>query len=154
MRRLSARQWLVLIEATSFLTVAAMAIAFLSFSTIARGARGGGRQPVAKLDGERIRELGWIVEAVARRLPFRAKCFESGLAAQWMLRRRGVAATLFYGAALQPDGALAAHVWVRAGEIDVVGCTTASDFALIARFPETDQPAPPSSGSKRPPLIR
>jgi len=154
LRRLSTRQWLLLIESTLFLMVAAAVIAFLPFLFAARQASGRVRRPLRDPDSQRVREIGRIIEAVARRLPFRAKCFESGLAAQWMLRRRGIAATLFYGASLKPDGALSAHVWVRAGEIDVVGCTNASDFAVLARFPEPDQPAAPSSGSKRPPLIR
>lgn len=75
------------------------------------------------------------IRAWSRRLPWRTMCFEEGLSAHWMLRRRGLASTLYYGAKTV-DGKLQAHVWVRSGALDVTGCDTASQFALLARFPE------------------
>jgi len=50
-----------------------------------------------------------------------------------MLSRRGRPVSLFYGAALL-DGELKAHVWVRSGEFDVIGCENASDFAILSQF--------------------
>ena len=47
-------------------------------------------------------------------------CFQQGLAAQLMLRRRGIPSVLYYGAAQDGSG-LHAHVWVRDGDIDVIG---------------------------------
>jgi hypothetical protein len=41
---------------------------------------------------------------------------------------------LYYGAALR-EGDLKAHVWVRDGNIDVIGGEAASRYALLARFP-------------------
>ena len=61
-------------------------------------------------------------------------CFEEGMAAHWMLRRRKITSALYYGAATI-DGELKAHVWVRSGELDVIGCENAADYALLARFP-------------------
>lgn len=154
LRRLSARQWGVLIEAVLYLSVSAVAIAFLPFASLARLASRHGGQRMIDPDQQRVVEIGRIVSSVARYLPFRAKCFECGLAAQWMLRRRGIASTLFYGAALETDGKLAAHVWVRASDLDVVGCANAADYALLARFPaEPDQPATSPIESNRPPFI-
>jgi len=40
------------------------------------------------------REVSWAVAAAARRVPWRAKCLEQGLAAQAMLRLRGLASVL------------------------------------------------------------
>lgn len=140
------REWGLLVEAGLLLTFAAAAIGFLPFTRVAGLASGRGT-PLAGLgDAETIRELRWAVEAVARRLPFRAKCFERGLAAQWMLRRRGVASNLFYGIARNADGELSAHVWVRTGTIDVIGCENSRDFAEVAKFPPAseDQRSSPS----------
>ena len=78
--------------------------------------------------------VGWAVRAAARRAPFRAKCFEQGLAALWMLRRRGVNATLHYGAARQ-DESLVAHVWVTAEGEEVIGCGNKHLFFELASFP-------------------
>ena len=78
----------------------------------------------------------WIRRSVAawgRRLPWRAKCFEQGLAAVWMLRRRGLGYSLHYGAA-NKDETVAAHVWVTSGEQDVVGYENRDEFAPLARF--------------------
>ncbi len=70
----------------------------------------------------------------APRMPFRAKCFEQGLAAVWLLRRRGVATTLHYGMARQ-EGKLVAHVWVTVGERGLIGSENSEDFRELARFP-------------------
>ena len=78
----------------------------------------------------------WIRRSVAawgRRLPWRAKCFEQGLAAAWMLRRRGLGYSLHYGAANRDD-TVAAHVWVMSGDQGVVGYENREEFAPLARF--------------------
>jgi hypothetical protein len=62
-------------------------------------------------------------------------CFEQGLAAQIMLRRRGVPSRLYYGAAQNDQRGLSAHVWVQDGEVNVIGGEIASRFALLATFP-------------------
>jgi hypothetical protein len=41
---------------------------------------------------------------------------------------------LYYGAA-QENGNLAAHVWVRDGDINVIGGEIASRYAVLATFP-------------------
>ncbi|QIK95130.1 lasso peptide biosynthesis B2 protein [Sphingomonas sp. HDW15A] len=84
----------LLAKAGAAILAATMAIRFRSFRTIAESLDEGG-------DG-RPETAYWIRRAVAawgRRLPWRAKCFEQGLAAAWMLRRRGRAYDLHYGAA-------------------------------------------------------
>ena len=80
------------------------------------------------------RQIRWAIVTAARRVPWRALCIQQGLAAQFMLRRRGIPSVLYYGAALR-EGDLKAHVWVRDGNIDVIGGEAASRYALLARFP-------------------
>ncbi len=60
----------------------------------------------------------------------------------WMLRRRKIASTLHYGAA-SIDGKLKAHIWVRSGALDVVGCDIAGDYALLASFPSAEEGSSP-----------
>jgi hypothetical protein len=62
-------------------------------------------------------------------------CFEQGLAAQFMLRRRSVPSVLYYGAAAADQSGLSAHVWVRDGCVDVIGGDIATRYAQLARFP-------------------
>lgn len=152
LRRLSGRQWSLLIEAGLLLAAASAAIALLPFARVGRLASGKNVALVPRGEATEIAELRWAITAVARRVPFRAKCFEQGMAAQWMLRRRGIASTLFYGIARDRDRPLSAHVWVRAGAFDVVGCDNIADFVTVAQFP-ANQPGAATQTS-RPPSIR
>ena len=129
-------------QALAWLAVAAFALRAFSFKTAMTLAvpalPGPGRgKPLAPLLAEDIR---WAVLAAARRAPWRTVCIHRGLAAQMMLRRRGAASRLYYGArsdGLQEDGsrALAAHVWVKLGDRVVVGGEGADRFAVLAAFP-------------------
>lgn len=74
------------------------------------------------------------IEYVAPRLPFRALCYQRGLAAQRMLRRRGIDAILHYGAR-QADHDLTAHVWVTVGPTIVIGGEARPGYVEVARFP-------------------
>ncbi len=125
-------------EAIFALGVAAFAIAFLPIRRIAaRAARRPAATPMGEAEQARlVAQIGRVVIGCARRAPWRAKCFEQGLAAQWMLRRRRIAATLHYGVAKREDRGLTAHVWVRAGARDVIGCEKSGDFTELARFPD------------------
>jgi hypothetical protein len=68
-------------------------------------------------------------------MPWRTLCFQQGLAAQLMLRRRGIPSVLYYGAAQDDLNGLYAHVWVRDGDVDVIGGEIAYRFAILATFP-------------------
>jgi hypothetical protein len=78
------------------------------------------------------------VIACARRLPWHPMCFPRGLAAQWMLRRRGIPSVLYYGAAPDAVKGVAAHVWVCDGEVPVIGGRAAEGMAVLARFPASE----------------
>ena len=123
---------LLLLEAGATIAAASLAIRLLPFRRLAHALCG----PVAKRQGsaEDIVALSRAIRAWSRRLPWRTMCFEEGLSAHWMLRRRGLASTLHYGAATI-GGELKAHVWVRSGHADVMGCDNAQQFAVLARFP-------------------
>ena len=131
---------LLVVEAMFMLILASAAITLLPFRSVGRLASVRTRE--AELQPEDrarvIKRVRWAVIACARRLPWRAMCFEQGFAAQRMLRRRGIASVLYFGASPDDQKGLAAHVWVRDGDIDVVGCDLAPQFALLARFPRSE----------------
>lgn len=85
--------------------------------------------------------IGWAVPAAAKRLPWRATCFPQGLAAQWMLRRRGIAGTFYYGASIN-DASLDAHVWVMDGERGIVGVREASAMRTLVQVTAGERPTP------------
>jgi hypothetical protein len=135
LRRLEPAERKLLAEAVAVLAVMSFMIALFPFRRVAAIARvPDGTAPDAAEQLRRIRAVRWAVAASARRVPWRAKCIEQGFAAQWMLRRRAISSVLHYGVARRDD-ALVAHVWVRAGAIDVIGCEKCSDFAEVAQFP-------------------
>jgi len=133
-------QWndrLILIEAILMLALGAVVVATLPFRWAGHlsALRILRVEPSSESCALAVKRVRWAVLASARRVPWRALCFEQGIAAQLMLRRRGVASVLFFGAALSDKKALAAHVWVRNGDLDVVGGESASEFAVLATFP-------------------
>ncbi len=82
---------------------------------------------------EAIAAINWALDASGARLPVRAACYERGIAACWMLARRGYGSLMHYGVG-QMDGKIAAHVWVTSGPLDVVGMEIAPKFKELARF--------------------
>jgi hypothetical protein len=133
-RRLGRERQSLLIEATVELALASAAVALLPFRrAIVRGST-----PLGKA-GDRagmVEILVWAIEAAARRLPWRTLCIEQGLAAQRMLRRRGIDARLHYGARNDHSASrLEAHVWVTVGDVPVIGGSEAARFAAIATYP-------------------
>lgn len=60
----------------------------------------------------KAREAARLVDAVARRGPFRANCLQRSLTLWWLLRREGIDTTIRFGAR-NVNGALEAHAWVE-----------------------------------------
>jgi transglutaminase superfamily protein len=139
LRRLARLSWAdraLLAEALAALALASLAIRLLPFRRVVRAAAAFDRPASpAPSESERIRRTVWAVSAAARRAPWKAVCFQRGLAVHVMLRRRGIGSFLHYGVTKNgPDG-LKAHVWVSAGGHDVVGGEEAADFTCLATYP-------------------
>ncbi len=133
--RLGWRRQLMLAEALGAIAAASLAVRFLRFE---RAVRVGARRlpdqsppdPAAACG-----EVRWSLVAVATRVPWRAVCFQQGLALQWMLRRRGIDARLHYGVGHDETGDLGAHVWISAGDAIVIGGEQAARFRTVAVYP-------------------
>jgi len=135
--RLSAnRRWLI-IEAAFYLLLARLALGLLPFRKMVWFLN---RVPKPSRLSEAQRgllrtEVSWAITATAAHLPGKTVCFPRGIAAQTMLQRRGIATTLYYGAATLPEEGFAAHVWVQDGEQGVVGHLEAGQFNVLAVYP-------------------
>lgn len=88
--------------------------------------------PVA--DGRRheAERVGRVVASVAGRLPWRPTCLRQALAAQRMLRRRGIPARLHLGVAGATAGS--AHAWVTVDDEPVLGSRGIERFVALAAF--------------------
>ena len=133
--RLGWRKQALLAEALMAVAVASAAIRFAPFERAVRlGSRELGAGPTAAT--EQVCDMvRWAVEAVAARVPWRAVCFQQGLALQWMLRRRGIDARLHYGVGKGDDHELRAHVWISAEDRIVIGGEQAPHFRALAVYP-------------------
>jgi hypothetical protein len=127
----------VLAEALISLVIASLAIKLLPFRRIAGLMHVSG--PERLLDEQScdrlVAQCRWAVRAWADRVPWRAVCFQRGLALHAMLRRRGIPSVLHYGVAQSPEKGLHAHVWIGVGDRLVLGGDEAAGFACVASFP-------------------
>jgi hypothetical protein len=133
-----AGEWWRTAEAVAYLATARLALAVLSFQRLTWLFERPARR--VELTGEaRIRmrhEVRRALNRVRRRLPSQTTCFHRAIAAQAMLRRRGVGTTLYYGAARLPTGVLATHAWVQDGTEGVVGyrAVERDRYHVLARY--------------------
>jgi hypothetical protein len=139
--RLSRHDRSILLEATLWLVVSGLAIAILPFHQVGRLASRPIKrpEPSPRVRSTEVKRIRQALGVSASRVPFRAVCFQQGLAAQFMLRWRGIPSVLYYGATLDNGSGLSAHVWVRDGDVDVIGCEMASRYTQLAAFPPARQ---------------
>lgn len=138
------RQRLLLAEAAVCLLAARLALVFIPFPRLARrlgtfvppsDPRSAGGRAAGAPEQQRIAEaVGWAVTRAARHVPFDAVCLPQAMAARFMLKRRGVASVMHFGAARGEAKPLDAHAWLDAAGVEVTGYPIARDFAELACF--------------------
>ena len=135
--RLSRSNKLALVEALLSLAAASAAIKMLPFRRTVElmPVRGRRAEPQADERDRLIAQCRWAVRVWADRVPWRAVCFQRGLALHLMLRRRGIRSVLHYGVAQNAAEGLRAHVWVDVGQRTVLGGEEATQFTRLASFP-------------------
>ncbi len=81
--------------------------------------------------------LAWAIQAVGRRTPWVSTCLMQALAAQRMLRRRNIPATVYLAmlaGGRKTSDPLLAHAWVRCGDRVITGQCDESQYRVIATF--------------------
>lgn len=134
----------LLIEATIWLWLARAALRLVPFPRLARRlgafvtpemARTTAAKAPRSRDDIRIAgDVGWAVTRAARHAPFAAVCLPQAMAARVMLKRRGVASILHFGAAKTKDQTLDTHAWLDAAGVEVTGYPAARHFTEIACY--------------------
>ena len=77
-------------------------------------------------------EVAGVVDDVCGRTIWESKCLVRALTAMNMLRRRGFSGTVYMGARME-NGKMAAHAWLRCGDLYVTGGTGAG-YAVTGLF--------------------
>jgi hypothetical protein len=93
------------------------------------------RQPrrIKRFAGDEVDWVSWSVETMGAKPWMKALCLPRALAAQIMLRRRGIASRLCLGVARDGD-ALTAHAWIEIGQQMIVGGAEAPLYTRVAAF--------------------
>lgn len=81
-----------------------------------------------------VEDIGWGIRATAPFMPFQSLCLQQAMAAQAMLRRRGIACRMHFGAGRNGTGAMIAHAWVEAAGIEVTGYPVPASIAETGCF--------------------
>jgi hypothetical protein len=125
----------LLLEAAVAVCAASLAVRLMPFKwAIGLGSRSTGEPGSGKPDAI-LSDVQWSIDSATRHLPWNPVCIHRGLAAQWMLRRRGIDARLHYGLTNDNGDALKAHVWVEAFGTTIVGGDEAGEYVRVATFP-------------------
>ncbi len=95
-------------------------------------------------------EIRWAIDRTSRHLPLRLVCFPRGIAAYLMLRRRRVDSQLYYGISNRKESIYAGHVWVKYGNLGIVGCEQLEQYEVLMTFPKKRFCKPDSGTPKHP----
>jgi len=133
--RLSAADRRLLVEAVLGLARAGVLLRVQRFSrlshSLGRHMAESPPEEAAMLTRE-ARRVQWAVETAARNLPWKPVCLPQAVAATQLLRRRGIASTLYLG--IDPAEGYDAHAWVRVGRFIVTGGPSPDRFSIVSKF--------------------
>jgi hypothetical protein len=131
------REKILLLEAAVSLAAARLAISILPFRYLAAWlGEVGGESPLVTpaAQEQKAQQLGWAVESMANYTPWNITCLVQALAADWMLRRRGLAGTLYLGVAKDCPEPFTAHAWCRYGGRLLTGGRMQQHFQVLVHF--------------------
>lgn len=142
--QLDHRSRLLLTEALCCLFAARVSLRFVPFPALARriGMFVSRSDPRIRMVGIGARpkealiaaDVSWAVTRAARYAPFSAVCLPQAMAAHRMLRRRGVASVMHFGAVRARIKALDTHAWLDAAGVEVTGYPIEEGMEEIACF--------------------
>jgi hypothetical protein len=139
-------EWRLLFEAGALLVAARLAVWFVPFRRLAKGLGNTMvESPVAETEIQRSLAIpiGWAVRELGQRLPWMSQCLVQALVATWMLQRRRIPSTLYFGVAKDPGKQLKAHAWVRCGTLVLTGAGGRDQYKVVATFASADPGAKP-----------
>ena len=90
--------------------------------------------PTSPADAKTAKAVRWAVTSAAPFMPFRSVCLQQAMAAQVMLRRRGIASVMHFGARSTSEKPIDAHAWLDAAGVKVTGYPLPDDMGKIACF--------------------
>jgi len=138
-RRRSRAERVLLMEAVVLLGIARLAVLVLPFKWLAVTLGRHMKETGTETDPSvlpYVRMVGQAVRSAADNTPWESLCLPQAVAGQWMLKRRHIAGTLYLGVSkdkTKTEG-LAAHAWLRYGNIILTGREGHRQFTVVATF--------------------
>lgn len=138
-RRRSRIEKLLLLEAFFLLGLARILVLTIPFRWLARTVGQHMQESSTEAATADLQLAGLIGQAVcsaAGNTPWESVCLPQAVAGQWMLKRRGIAGTLYLGVAKteeKPDQ-LAAHAWLRCGNLFLTGGAGHKQYTVVSKF--------------------
>lgn len=80
-----------------------------------------------------IFKISQAIVRVRRITPWKNQCLTEAITAKWMLRRRNVSSTLFFGVS-KDNNVLTAHAWLKCDEFFVTGRKGMHKFTTVRTF--------------------
>lgn len=78
--------------------------------------------------------IGRAVETISRYTPWESKCLVQAVVGKIMLRRLGLANTLYLGVRGDGGNGLQAHAWLRCGDVILTGGSGRKEFTVVSKF--------------------
>jgi hypothetical protein len=119
-------------EAAVMLVLARLAVRFIPPARLFAWANRPPRH-IRRFASDEADWISWAVEHLGAQPWMNAPCLPRALAAQAMLRRRGIAGRLCLGIA-RKAGEFEAHAWVEVGERTIGGAAEAERFTRLAEL--------------------
>jgi len=92
------------------------------------------RAPADPAQARIAEQVGWAVASAARHVPFKAVCLPQAMAAHAMLKRRGIASAVHFGARRSVEKPIDAHAWLDAAGVEVTGYPLEAGMTEIGCF--------------------
>ena len=83
---------------------------------------------------EKSRQIGKSIKKISQYAPFRSMCFEQALTCKFMLNRRGISSTIYFGVVKNHNQKLKAHAWTRSGNQIITGAKGRHQFKVVSTF--------------------
>ena len=81
-----------------------------------------------------INAIRTVLRKIPQFVPWKSKCLDQAMAAQRMLKRRGLQNTLYFGVAKGNSDPIKAHAWLRCGDRWVVGYQPHIQYTIVGVY--------------------
>lgn len=89
---------------------------------------------ISKENLKTIKKVSSAIHIASKYTIWESKCLVRAIAVIKMLERRKIDSTLYLGTAMNPEGKLIAHAWIRSGSYYITGAEEMNKFTVVGKF--------------------